>query len=171
MYASTEQSKHARVQSLAEELYQERKPELMGIALSNAPSQADAEEALQEALTLFITHFDPHGPAPALPWLILTLKRACWSKRRIRPSVSLDTAAEDAGCGNLQAVLSSEVDGEFSDRIEDKLDTRDAMTTLKADERTPRLRLLLQGDRTDTRLDPNEGQPLHRRGSRLLPHI
>src|SRR5690242_4714630 len=137
MYASAKRSKHARVQSLAEELYRERKPEFTGIALSNAPSKADAEEALQEALISFLAHFDPDGPAPALPWFILTLKRACWAKRPCVHAVSLETPIEGATCeAGLEAILSNEVEGEFSERIEQTLDAREAMASLKPDERT-----------------------------------
>lgn len=137
MYSSAASSRHARVQSLAEKLYRDRKPELLGIALSNAPSKADAEEALQEALVSFLSHFEPDGPAPPLPWFILTLKRACWAKCSRVHAVSLETPIDGAACeAGLEAVLSNEVEGEFSARIGQRLDARDAMAALKPDERT-----------------------------------
>jgi RNA polymerase sigma factor (sigma-70 family) len=80
MYASTtEQSRRAKVQAIAERLYRQRYPYLLRIAVKNAANEADAEEALQDAFVSFIDHFDPSGEAPPLAWLTLTLKRRCWA--------------------------------------------------------------------------------------------
>jgi DNA-directed RNA polymerase specialized sigma24 family protein len=40
---------------------------------------------LNEAFISFINHYDPDGAAPALPWLILTLKRQCSRQSRHAP--------------------------------------------------------------------------------------
>lgn len=70
------------VRELATRLYREQRRFLLAIARPHTTSAADAEEALNEAFISFINHYDPNGPAPALPWLILTLKRQCWRQRR-----------------------------------------------------------------------------------------
>jgi RNA polymerase sigma factor (sigma-70 family) len=82
MYASTEQSDRTQVKELAERLYRERHRYLLGIARHNGAAAEDAEEAVQEAFAAFIRAFDPGRGAPPLAWLTLTLKRACWAKRR-----------------------------------------------------------------------------------------
>jgi DNA-directed RNA polymerase specialized sigma24 family protein len=64
---------------LAERLYTAHRQRLLAIAQRNSDSTEDAEEALQDALVLFIEHFDPAGEAPPLAWLTLTLKRRCWA--------------------------------------------------------------------------------------------
>ena len=80
MYA--EPRSNAKVHQLATRLYREQRGFLLAIARPHATSAADAEEALNEAFISFINHYDPDGPAPALPWLILTLKRQCWRQCR-----------------------------------------------------------------------------------------
>lgn len=83
MYASTaEQRSRERVQALAEKLYRERYPYLLRIATKNAANPDDAAEAVNEAFASFIRAYDPDGPAPALPWLVLTIKRDCWARYR-----------------------------------------------------------------------------------------
>ena len=64
---------------LAERLYVENRQRLLAIARRNCAHREDAEEALHDALVLFIEGFDPGHGSPALPWLILTLKRRCWA--------------------------------------------------------------------------------------------
>lgn len=78
----TEKQYRSEVRELATQLYREQRPYLLAIARPHATSAADVEEALNEAFVSFINHYDPDGPAPALPWLILTLKRQCWRQRR-----------------------------------------------------------------------------------------
>lgn len=65
--------------ALLERLYAENRQRLLAIARRNCDSAEDAEEALQDALVLFIERFDPDCGSPALPWLMLTLKRRCWA--------------------------------------------------------------------------------------------
>ena len=73
-----------RTTVLAEELYAQHRSRLLRIAKRNSAGVEDAEEALQDALILFIDHFDPDSEAPALAWLSLTLKRRCWALYRRR---------------------------------------------------------------------------------------
>jgi RNA polymerase sigma factor (sigma-70 family) len=71
--------KRARVSALASDLYIHHRPRLLAIANKNSANSDDAEEALQDALFLFIDRFDPDNDAPPLAWLTLTLKRRCWA--------------------------------------------------------------------------------------------
>jgi RNA polymerase sigma factor (sigma-70 family) len=71
-----------QVRQLATELFTDRRDYLLAIARKNAHTEADAEEALQEAFVSFIAKFDPERGAPPLAWLTLTLKRQCWRQRR-----------------------------------------------------------------------------------------
>jgi RNA polymerase sigma factor (sigma-70 family) len=83
MYASTaEQRSRERVQALADQLYRERRPYLLRIAVKNSATEADAEEAVQFAFLAFIEHFDPNGESPPLAWLTLVAKRECWARYR-----------------------------------------------------------------------------------------
>ncbi len=74
-----ERSGRAEVERLAESLYRREHRRLLAMARRNSSCREDAEEALQDAFVLFIDHFDPAGEAPALAWLVLTLKRRCWA--------------------------------------------------------------------------------------------
>src|SRR5689334_2545366 len=83
MHANAEESDRAQVRGLAEHLYREHHCYLLGIARRNAAAAAgDAEEALQFAFLAFLEHYNLEGGAPPLAWLILTLKRECWVRRR-----------------------------------------------------------------------------------------
>jgi RNA polymerase sigma factor (sigma-70 family) len=144
MYASTEQSKRARVESLATQIYSQHRPQLLAIARSNAANAADAEEALQEAFLSFLSHFDPEGPAPAIPWLVLTLKRACWAKRKRRPEHEVSLAAtRDENCGYRSEsidTLPTETESNV-EKLEGVLDARRRLAQLKPDQRTALLLL------------------------------
>ena len=138
MYAtSAEQRKRAQVRSIASELYRHRYVQLLSIAQKNAPTRADAEEALQEAFVAFISHFNPDGPAPAIAWFVLTLKRACWAKA---DNGHRELPADDFGAWDTytdrsridEAVASADM----ADRIEGIQVAREAMASLKPDERT-----------------------------------
>ncbi len=138
MYASAEQSKHARVQSLASELFGNRHAQLQRIARSNAANRSDAEEALQEAFVLFIEHFDPDSPAPPAAWLTLTLKRLCWTKtqrdRREHLADDLWLTDERGDSSWLEHVLPARIP-DTADRIEERHEARVAMASLKPDQR------------------------------------
>jgi RNA polymerase sigma factor (sigma-70 family) len=77
------------VQQLAHDLYTNHQPRLLAIATRNAPTKADAEEALHDAFELFINHFQPSSGAPPLAWITLTLKRRCWALYRRQLTTSL----------------------------------------------------------------------------------
>jgi RNA polymerase sigma factor (sigma-70 family) len=136
MYATTtELRKRVRVRAIADQLYRTRNRQLLSIARSSSSTQTDAEEALQEAFASFISHFDPDRGAPAIAWLILTLKRACWDKAcRGRREVSLDEPAspDELNGGSRLDVFASETD--MAERVVDVCTTRDAIARLKTDE-------------------------------------
>ncbi len=135
MYAtSTEQRQRARVQELATELYREQRSRLLSIAKSNSATDADAEEALQEAFLSFISKFNPDGPAPAIAWLTLTLKRACWTRTR-RQWASIHAGDNGQVEVGEMDVPPSPADSLPSERVEDRLDARERMAQLKPDER------------------------------------
>src|SRR5215204_3396729 len=75
-------SRSERVHTLARQLYATHHRRLLAISTRNSPTVEDAEEALQDAFTLFINHFDPDSEAPPIAWLTLTLKRRCWATYR-----------------------------------------------------------------------------------------
>lgn len=71
----------ASVQTIAAQIYEQRREKLLRIARRHGGVRIDPEEAVQEALTLFLAHYDPEGEAPPFPWLSLTLRRLCWAER------------------------------------------------------------------------------------------
>jgi RNA polymerase sigma factor (sigma-70 family) len=88
MYAtSTEEQRRTEVQDLAERLYRERRRYLLRIAVRNAASEADAEEAVQDAFLAFVCEYEPESGAPPLAWITLATKRRCW---RLRDAAHLD---------------------------------------------------------------------------------
>jgi RNA polymerase sigma factor (sigma-70 family) len=88
MYAtSTEERRRTEVQGLADRLYRERRPYLLRIATRNAASEADAEDAVQDAFLAFVCEYDPASGAPPLAWVTLATKRRCW---RLRDAAHLD---------------------------------------------------------------------------------
>lgn len=111
---------------------------LLAIARRNAHTEADAEEALQEAFASFIAKFHPRCGAPPLAWLTLTLKRQCW---RARPEAHLDRhygqEAESGGeeLGSFVGRLSS-LEPEPAERVIERDEGRRRLVRLKPDERT-----------------------------------
>lgn len=69
----------AQAREIAATIFTRHRHGLLSIARRNSDSTDAAEEALQDALTLFIEKYDPTSGTPALPWLVLTLKRRCWA--------------------------------------------------------------------------------------------
>jgi DNA-directed RNA polymerase specialized sigma24 family protein len=115
------------VDRLATELFSERRDHLMRVARRNTRREADAEDALQEALICFLTEYDPGRGSPAMPWLTLTLKRRCWR------------ANERRGSEVDPAVIAEAVAGESADpavRVGERIEARERLGTLKGDERT-----------------------------------
>ena len=135
MYA--EAQFRSEVRELAAALYRERRGYLLAIARRNAVSYADAEEALNEAFASFLRAYDPEGAAPALPWLILTLKRECWRKHR-REHLELRAGQEsERGGEELGAVLESipSLTPGPQQRVIERESARGRLTPLKPDQR------------------------------------
>ena len=135
MYQDTAQP---QVRRLAAELYADKYDYLLAVARRNAHTDADAADAVQEALASFIAKFDPERGAPPLAWLTLTLKRQCWRERR---EAHLDRHyGQEAGSGGeelgsfLDALRSLEPDP--SERVIGRDEARRRLRCLKADERT-----------------------------------
>ncbi len=133
---SAEQRKRAQVQALATELYNDHYNRLLGIAKGNTPTRADAEEALQEAFVAFISHYNPGSGAPPIAWLTLTLKRMCWAKARYAhrelSSHAPDSATDDTDGSWLNATAAA---GDMTEQVEQVHDARQALSSLKPDER------------------------------------
>lgn len=80
MYAtSPEQRRAARARELAATLFSDHYAELHEAARRHCGRWADPDEALQEALAIFVACFDPDASSPPLPWTLLTLKRLSWA--------------------------------------------------------------------------------------------
>jgi RNA polymerase sigma factor (sigma-70 family) len=75
------------VRRLAAELHADRYRYLLNIARRNAASEADAEEATQDAFAYFLADYDPAAGAHPLAWLTTTVKRRAW---RLRDNAHLD---------------------------------------------------------------------------------
>lgn len=72
-----------RTRPLAEQLYRKERDRLLNIARYSG-ARSEAEDALSRAFAQFIARYDPDGEAPALPWLVTTVKREAWSIMRAR---------------------------------------------------------------------------------------
>lgn len=128
----------AQINSLAAELYREHRCRLLAIARRNAANPADAEEALQFAFCAFLEKFNPNGGAPSLAWLILTLKRCCWAKRRAEHLdrwSSQDCADEECAPPIVDLPSQGPDAEELIVRAERTLDARRRFSQLKPDER------------------------------------
>jgi RNA polymerase sigma factor (sigma-70 family) len=134
-----EQSVEEReVRAMAGRIYTERRRYLLNIARRNAPTEADAEEALQDTFANFIQSFDPYGEAPPLAWLTTALKRRCWRAR--------ETGRLDQRVFSLPASRHEEPSGlierrpdesrAIADRQADRDEARRRLAALKPDERT-----------------------------------
>jgi RNA polymerase sigma factor (sigma-70 family) len=136
MYA--EEGRQRQVRELAVELYREHQGYLLLIARRHAVSNADAEEALQEAFISFMRAYDSGRGAPPLAWLTLTMKRECWRKRR---DAHLDRRAgqeAERGSDNLGSVLESipSPGAGLEERIAERDEARQRLSNLKPDQRT-----------------------------------
>jgi RNA polymerase sigma factor (sigma-70 family) len=128
------------IEEIVQELYTNHQPYLLAIAIRNTPTKADAEEALQDAFTLFIHHFEPSSGAPPLAWITLTLKRRCWAlyRRQTGNSSFVQTqppssfpVAPGSGSGTWPTTPEEAVE-----LNEVKTQAREAITRLKPAERT-----------------------------------
>lgn len=125
------------VRQLAAELCAERRNYLLAIARRNAASEADAEEALQEAFAAFIAHFDPERGAPPLAWLTLTLKRECWRRRRqahLEHRVGQEAERGGAEVGSVIELIPSP-GLELEERVVEREEAHRRLARLKPDER------------------------------------
>ncbi|HEY5051788.1 MAG TPA: sigma factor [Solirubrobacterales bacterium] len=135
MYAtSTEEHRRTKVQGLADQLYRERRRYLLRIAVRNAATQADAEEAVQETFANFLRAYDPAGGAPALAWVTTALKRQCW---RMRDSAHLDrrvAALPESGHEEPPGLIERRPAGSrlLCDRVADRAEARARLAELKA---------------------------------------
>ena len=128
----------SEVRELAAQLYRQRYPYLLRIALSNADNEADAEEAVNEAFASFIRAFDPGGEAPPLAWLTLTLKRECWRKcRQAHHDLHLGQEAERGAqeFGSVIESIPSRSTGP-EELVIGREDARVRLGALKPDQRT-----------------------------------
>jgi RNA polymerase sigma factor (sigma-70 family) len=137
--AAPRTSRDIRVDALATRLLEERGEYLLNIARRNSANRDDAEEAFQEAFISFLRKFDPDSEAPALPWLILTLKRECWARlrRASREQLIPSFTNGDEGCDlTLDAIpdpgRGPERLAELSERV---AEVRDELAQLKPDHR------------------------------------
>jgi DNA-directed RNA polymerase specialized sigma24 family protein len=138
MYAEgTEQRRRTAVQSLAEQLYRERRRYLLNIARRNAATEADAEEALQETFASFLLAYDPDGGAPALAWVTLCLKRQCWRQRYSahldRRVAALPESRHEEPTGLIERRPADTT--LLCDRVADRAEARARLAELKPDER------------------------------------
>ncbi len=137
MYSAPSNEEKA-VRDLASAIYREHHGYLIAVAINNAHNRREAEEAVQEAMISFIRRFDPQGPAPALPWLLLTLKRQCWRQRRdahLDRHLGQEVERGDDERGTIIASLRSP-GTDFEVRIADTDEARCRLAELKPQERT-----------------------------------
>ena len=140
MYArSPEQRRAASARELAATLYREHHRRLSGLAHEHCGRWSDPEDAIQEALAIFVASYDPESGSPALPWLLLALKRICWAATdRRRFEARLGVAG--SGSGALEALIDTRA-ALGSDppaaaiRSERARETRAAMERLQSDQR------------------------------------
>jgi RNA polymerase sigma factor (sigma-70 family) len=127
-----------QVRRLANQIYDEKHDYLIAIARRNAHTEADAQEALQEAFVSFISHFDPGRAAPPLAWLTLTLKRQCWRQRREAHLDRIVGQEAEHGAGELGSFLEalSSLEPDPAERVIERDEGRSRLRRLKPDERT-----------------------------------
>jgi RNA polymerase sigma factor (sigma-70 family) len=135
---STPERSQSGIGELADELYREHRGYLLTIARRNASSDADAEEAVQEAFVSFIRSFDPGRGAPPLAWLTLTVKRECWRKTRDahldrRGGQEAERGGEDAGV--VMELIPSAGAG-LEERVMEREEGRRRLARLRPDQRT-----------------------------------
>lgn len=129
----------ASVQVLAAQIYEQRREKLLRIARRHGGVRVDPEEAVQEALALFLAHYDPAGGALPFPWLSLTLRRLCWAERdrrrhagRIGDTPDALGAPDEPWWRQHRLAVEPEDPGGRLDRARE---ARKSMARLKPDER------------------------------------
>jgi RNA polymerase sigma factor (sigma-70 family) len=131
--------RRARAAALAETLYSEHLAHLLGVAARNVAAPSDAEEALQEAILIFIEKAEPDEIAEPLAWLTLVLKRECWALwRKHRVAETVREADDEVGLpGYRPEELRAEGRGpdELAEISEQAAEIRAALSQLKPQER------------------------------------
>ncbi|MGA8746048.1 MAG: sigma-70 family RNA polymerase sigma factor, partial [Solirubrobacterales bacterium] len=139
MYASSAQQQgRAQVKALAERLYREHYPYLLRIAAKNAPTHADAEEAVGEAFTNFVRAYNLDSGAPPLAWVILATKRSCWDRYRHYHLDRIAAQRTDRTGGESVSYFDSIPSGASGteDLVAEIDEVRTQLAALKPDERT-----------------------------------
>lgn len=132
------ESSAPEVHRLAADIYTERHAYLLKIARRNAATDADAEEALQDAFAFFLADYDPAAGSPPLAWLTLAMKRRCW---RLRDGAHLDRrvaalpeSAHEEPTGLIARRPSDP--REVPERVAERDAARRRLAALKPDERS-----------------------------------
>ncbi len=126
-----------QIEEIAAELYTNYQPYLLAIANQNAPTKAEAEEAVQDAFVLFITHFKPSSDAPPLAWITLTLKRRCWALYRRQATNTFFTQSQQTAATQQHNPLLSQqpTTEDLINLAEIKTQTKKGLDELKPAER------------------------------------
>jgi RNA polymerase sigma factor (sigma-70 family) len=132
------ESSNEEVRQSAAELHADRYRYLLNIARRNAASEADAEEATQDAFVYFLSDYDPAAGAHPLAWLTTTVKRRAW---RLRDNAHLDhrvaalpESRHEEPTGLIERRLADPTP--LPDRIADRDEALRRLHSLKPDERT-----------------------------------
>jgi RNA polymerase sigma factor (sigma-70 family) len=133
-----QESSSEEVRRLAAELHADKYRYLLNIARRNAASEADAEEATQDAFTYFLADYDPAAGAHPLAWLTTTVKRRAW---RLRDNAHLDrrvSALPESRHEEPTGLLERRPADPrpLPDRVADRDEARRRLRRLKPDQRT-----------------------------------
>jgi RNA polymerase sigma factor (sigma-70 family) len=133
-----QESSSEEVHRLTAELHAGKYRYLLNIARRNAASEADAEEATQDAFTYFLADYDPAAGAHPLAWLTTTVKRRAW---RLRGNAHLDRrvaalpeSRHEEPTGLIERRPSDP--RPLQERIADRDEARVRLAALKPDERS-----------------------------------
>jgi RNA polymerase sigma factor (sigma-70 family) len=130
-------AKHRSAERIAEQIYIAHRSRLLAIAKRNFGSPELAEDAVQDALVLFMEHFDPTSQAPPLAWLSLTLKRRCWEIARNQRRDRAKRPEQDIDRCSQQQLPTTPIGQpeEMLDLAEEIATTRRRLEGIKRDER------------------------------------
>ncbi len=134
----SDNSRRAENASLLERLIGDHRSLLLRQAANHSQRSPDAEDALQDAYTLFIEPY--HGRLPALPYLMTTIKHSAWaigrSGRARERHQSRATARVDPGHDPWELVPDPGSGPEaLAERHEEVERRRAAILALKPDQR------------------------------------
>ncbi len=132
-------ARRRQAEKLAEQLCASHRGWLLAIARRNSANAEEGEEALQDALILFIDRFDPAGEAPPLAWLTTTLKRECWARYHRERILQREGAALSpvipVGSGPETVADQRRRPDELAELHDGVRRVRDELAALKPDER------------------------------------